>query len=70
VEDINVPKLIFKPEKKISRPTRVTGGRSENSSVVGNGLEVIKNITAGLIKTGHLVFPHRMDRSRVQITPL
>ena len=70
LENLNVSKFTFKPETKSSRPTGVTGGRSENSSIACNGLEVIKNITAGLIKTGHLVFPHRMDRSRVQITPL
>lgn len=63
-------KLTFESETKSSRPTGVTGGRSENSSVVCNGLDVIKNITAGLIKTRHLVFPHRMDCSGVQITPL
>lgn len=56
--------------------TRVTGRKIWNSSLVltsarsaRNGVEVIKNITAGLIKTGHLVSPHRTDRSRVQITP-
>lgn len=55
---------------------RVTGRKIWDSSLVltsarsaRNGVEVIKNITAGLIKTGHLVSPHRTDRSRVQITP-
>lgn len=52
------------------RAEGVTGGRSENSSAACNGLDVIKNITASLIKTGHLVFPHKVDRSGVQITPL
>lgn len=58
------------------RTHELTGRKIQNSSLTlasarstRNGVEVIKNITAGLIKTGHLVSPHRTDRSRVQITP-
>lgn len=53
-------------ETKSSKPIGETGGRSQNWSIVCNGLEVIKNIIPSLIKVGHLVFTHKKEFSRAQ----